>query len=167
VGSEKKLPGLDQQLHAKCSVFSLRFGTEHDQSLVNCFNQRRMALYEGGSLPYRVLLRRCILITDFVSKNQSTHSVFSTTVAILRYDVIFSPRHQCGEYSVATYNFLSYNFIFRKQFYLIAFDLKIIGYGNTDNNLESRCILKHGITASYHNIPITLFALFPPRGARN
>jgi hypothetical protein len=32
--------------------------------------------------------------------------------------------------------FLSYTFIFRKQFYFIASDLKIIGYENPDNNLE-------------------------------
>jgi hypothetical protein len=34
-------------------------------------------------------------------------------------------------------HFLSYAFIFRKQFYLLASDLKIIGHGNPDNNLES------------------------------
>jgi hypothetical protein len=30
----------------------------------------------------------------------------------------------------------------RKQFYSIVFDLKIIGNGNPDNNLESLCILR-------------------------
>jgi hypothetical protein len=38
-------------------------------------------------------------------------------------------------------NFLSYIFIFRKQFNFIPFGLKIIGHENTDNNLESPCIL--------------------------
>jgi hypothetical protein len=36
-------------------------------------------------------------------------------------------------------NFLSYIFIFRKQFYTIAFGLKIIGHGNPDSNLELPC----------------------------
>jgi hypothetical protein len=36
---------------------------------------------------------------------------------------------------------LSYTFIFREKFYFILFDLKIIGHGNTDNILESLCIL--------------------------
>jgi hypothetical protein len=35
-----------------------------------------------------------ILVSDFVSKNQSTHIDFSCTVAILRHDVIFSLSHQ-------------------------------------------------------------------------
>jgi len=32
---------------------------------------------------------------------------------------------------------LSYNFIFRKQFYFIFSGLKIIGHENPDNNFES------------------------------
>jgi hypothetical protein len=34
-------------------------------------------------------------------------------------------------------NFLRSNFIFRKQFYFIISNLKIIGHVNPDNNLES------------------------------
>jgi hypothetical protein len=37
----------------------------------------------------------------------------------LTYDVIFSPGHQCWEYSAAKQNFLSYTFIFRAQFYFV------------------------------------------------
>jgi hypothetical protein len=37
-------------------------------------------------------------------------------------------------------NFLSYTFIFHKQFYFVVFGLKIVGHGNPDNNLESLCI---------------------------
>jgi hypothetical protein len=37
-----------------------------------------------------------------------------------------------------------YTFIFRKQFYFVMFDLKIIGHGNPDSNLESPCST-HGI----------------------
>jgi hypothetical protein len=33
VGFEKTLPGFDQLLPAKCSVFTLHFGAEHYQSL--------------------------------------------------------------------------------------------------------------------------------------
>jgi hypothetical protein len=33
VGFEKRLPEFDQQVPAKCSVFPLRFGAEHFQSL--------------------------------------------------------------------------------------------------------------------------------------
>jgi hypothetical protein len=33
VGCKKALPGFDQQLPAKCSVFPLLFGAEHYQSL--------------------------------------------------------------------------------------------------------------------------------------
>jgi hypothetical protein len=33
VGFEKTLPGFDQRLPAKCSVFPLLFGAEHYQSL--------------------------------------------------------------------------------------------------------------------------------------
>jgi hypothetical protein len=33
VGFEKTLPGIDQHLPAKCSVFPLLFGAEHYQSL--------------------------------------------------------------------------------------------------------------------------------------
>jgi hypothetical protein len=33
VGFEKTLPGFDQQLPVKCSVFPLIFGAEHYQSL--------------------------------------------------------------------------------------------------------------------------------------
>jgi hypothetical protein len=33
VGFGKSLPGFDQQLPAKCSVFLPLFGAEHDQSL--------------------------------------------------------------------------------------------------------------------------------------
>jgi hypothetical protein len=39
------------------------------------------------------------------------------------------------------YNFLSYTFIFRKQFYSVPSDLKIIGHGNPNNNLKSPCTL--------------------------
>jgi hypothetical protein len=39
----------------------------------------------------------------------------------------------------AKYNFFSYIFIFRKQFYFVTSGLKIIDHGNTDNNLESHC----------------------------
>jgi hypothetical protein len=38
-------------------------------------------------------------------------------------------------------NFLSYIFIFRKQFYSVVFGLKIISHGNPDNNSESHCII--------------------------
>jgi hypothetical protein len=41
-------------------------------------------------------------------------------------------------------NFLSYIFIFRKQFYFVASGFKITGHGNPDNNLES-----HYIATSY------------------
>jgi hypothetical protein len=33
MGFEKKLPGIDQYLSEKCSVFPLLFGAEHYQSL--------------------------------------------------------------------------------------------------------------------------------------
>jgi hypothetical protein len=36
---------------------------------------------------------------------------------------------------------MSYTFIFRKQFHSLVSDLKIIGHGNPDNNLESLCII--------------------------
>jgi hypothetical protein len=39
----------------------------------------------------------------------------------------------------AEQNFLSYTSIFRKQFYSVLSDLKIIGHGNPDSNLESHC----------------------------
>jgi hypothetical protein len=35
---------------------------------------------------------------------------------------------------------LNYSFIFRNQFYFIVSGLKIIGHGNTGNNLELHCI---------------------------
>jgi hypothetical protein len=35
---------------------------------------------------------------------------------------------------------LSYTFILRKQLHFIAFNLKIIGHENPDNNLGSLCI---------------------------
>jgi hypothetical protein len=38
-------------------------------------------------------------------------------------------------------NILSYNFIFRKQFYFDSTGLKIIDDGNPDNNSESPCII--------------------------
>jgi hypothetical protein len=38
---------------------------------------------------------------DFASKDQSEYIASSWTVAILSYDVIFSPRHQYSEYSIA------------------------------------------------------------------
>jgi hypothetical protein len=37
----------------------------------------------------------------------------------------------------------SYVFIFRQQLYFVFFNLKIIGHGNPDNNLESHCIIRH------------------------
>jgi hypothetical protein len=46
-----KLPGFDQHLPAKCLVFPYRLGTEHYQPL-ELFNQRRIALSEGGSFLY-------------------------------------------------------------------------------------------------------------------
>jgi hypothetical protein len=39
-------------------------------------------------------------------------------------------------------NFMSYFFIFRKQFHNIIYDFKIIGHENPDNNLESLCIIR-------------------------
>jgi hypothetical protein len=74
----------------------------------NCFNQR-------GYFPNWVLQRHCGSLTDFVSKNRSTHIAFSWRVTILKYHIIVSPRDQCGEYSIAKQNFLSRTFIFRKQ----------------------------------------------------
>jgi hypothetical protein len=35
---------------------------------------------------------------------------------------------------------MSYTFIFHKEFCFVFFRLKIIGYGNPDNNLETLCI---------------------------
>jgi hypothetical protein len=40
------------------------------------------------------------------------------------------------------WNFLSYTFIFRKQFYFVASGLKITDHENPDNNLEWPCISK-------------------------
>jgi hypothetical protein len=41
----------------------------------NYFNQRRIALSEVGTLPYWVLYRRSILITDFVSKKKKVRTL--------------------------------------------------------------------------------------------
>jgi hypothetical protein len=53
---------------------------------------------------------------------------------------------------------MSFYFIFRKQFYFVVSGLKIIGYGNPDNNLESPCI---SIASIFQNNeltpPITLY----------
>jgi hypothetical protein len=73
-------------------------------------------------------------------KNQSSYIAFPWTVTILRYDVMYSLRCQCGEYSVARYNFLSNTFIFHKQFYFVVSDVEIMGPGNPKCNLESLCI---------------------------
>jgi hypothetical protein len=45
---------------------------------------------------------------------------------------------------------LSYSFIFHKQVYFIVFCLKITGYGNPNNNLESPC------TSLQENYPIAV-----------
>jgi hypothetical protein len=49
--------------------------------------------------------------------------------------------------------FLSYTFIFRKQFYFVISGLKIICHGNPDNNLESYSIygfpMFRGINRNY------------------
>jgi hypothetical protein len=37
------------------------------------------------------------------------------------------------------FDWLSYTFFFRKQFYFVVSGLKIVGHGNPDNNLESSC----------------------------
>jgi hypothetical protein len=47
---------------------------------------------------YRMILNYCL---DF----QVTHIAFSWTVDVLRYNVIFSPKHQCCEYSIANNTF--------------------------------------------------------------
>jgi hypothetical protein len=47
-------------------------------------------------------------------RKQNMHIAFSWTVAMLRYDVIFSLRHEYGKYSITKKNFLSYTLIFRK-----------------------------------------------------
>jgi hypothetical protein len=36
---------------------------------------------------------------------------------------------------------LIYTFLLRKQFYFVVSGLKFTGHGNTDNNLESHCIM--------------------------
>jgi hypothetical protein len=127
----------------------------------NCCNQRRIALSEGGYFPYRILWRSCMLITDFVSKNQSKHIPFSLTLAIFRHD-IFSPIHQWGEYSVAKYS-LSLAFIFRKQFCFGPSGLKIIGNGNPDNNLESPCIFRREKNAKQQNNGRIRHTALPPK----
>jgi hypothetical protein len=38
---------------------------------------------------------------------------------------------------------MNYTFIFRQQVYFILSDLKFIGHGNPDNNLESLCITSY------------------------
>jgi hypothetical protein len=68
--------------------------------------------------------------------------LLSLEVTIFRYDVIFSPRYQCGEYSGAKLNVLNYTFIFRQQFYFSVSGLKIISHGNLDNNVGSYYVSK-------------------------
>jgi hypothetical protein len=45
----------------------------------------------------------------------------------------------CSIDSIGIETFVSYSFIFSKQFYFVFSGLKIIGDGNPDNNLESHC----------------------------
>jgi hypothetical protein len=63
----------------------------------------------------------------------------NTTKILKKYEnvtqnVLFSILHHCF---YRKYNFLTYIFLFRKQFYFVISGLKIIGHGNSDNNLAS------------------------------
>jgi hypothetical protein len=53
-------------------------------------------------------------------------------------------------YSVAKLNFLSYTFIFRKQFSFVDSVFKMIGHETPDNNLESVCMLTYRLRMAAH-----------------
>jgi hypothetical protein len=55
---------------------------------------------------------------------------------------------------------LSYTVIFREEFYFIIYNLKIMGHGNSDNNLESLC------ASSGHDIHATSLRLKVGRRAK-
>jgi hypothetical protein len=59
---------------------------------------------------------------------------------LMEYESVTQSRHQCRECGVDKLNFLSYISIFRKQFYFVASGLKMMGLGNSDNNLETFCL---------------------------
>jgi hypothetical protein len=54
----------------------------------------------------------------------------------------FLPDINAASTALPNKTFVTYVFIFHKQFYFVVSGLKIIGHGNPDKNLESLCTTK-------------------------
>jgi hypothetical protein len=86
---------------------------------------------------YDVILNNCRGLRDLRFPNRKQQNKTSYAPRKARMFKLFSI---VQHWSYTQRNFLSYTFTFRKRFYFVASDLKNIGHGNPDSNLESACI---------------------------
>jgi hypothetical protein len=81
--------------------------------------------------------------TDIVSKTKVRTLLSLEESLFLGMTTYFLPDINAMSTALSNKSFFNYIFLFRWQFYFVDCDLKIIGHGNSDSNLESQCVALH------------------------
>jgi hypothetical protein len=119
-------------------------------------NQYRKDLPSDNSIPRRLKQLRC---SAPIKSGKTEHFVGRCWSNPGSLDILLSWKaHKLKLFNILQHwfyrqqNFLSYTFIFHKQFCLCFFQFKIIGHGNPNNNLDSPCIKSELVTASLNKV---------------